>query len=214
MKIDVVNYLIDLNPCKPIWLHSNESSKVSVSGPPCAHPLLWMGSPFVLMDLGPSVPYQPFSSLSITSPGLDCPPLSPVTLNLPVSCITPSPSFDLPSPNTTLHPISFVPPSLVGFVPVVDLPIHNSISSTLLNPPTDQGSHLYLLATLTFCSSTLRLVPPSHKRITKVHGIPFGTIRQHLDLARPRRISTSMHLVRTSPFVLVKMLIWVRWWTQ
>lgn len=89
MEIDVVDYLVELNPYEPIWSLPHGEMGVSGSGPPCMPSPPWIGSPSINIVSGPSMPYQSFSALSADSPGLDYPPLSPTTLNHWVSFIAP-----------------------------------------------------------------------------------------------------------------------------
>lgn len=51
----------------------------------------------------------------------------------------PSPSFDLPSPDTSQQPSSSALPSSLGFIHAGELPTHSLIPSTLPNPTSNLG---------------------------------------------------------------------------
>lgn len=86
------------------------------------------------------MPYLPTSTPPVASPRLDCPPLSPSTLNLLAACIAPSPTFDSISPEASLHPTSSRIPISLGLSQSGISSIHHSTPDNNHNPTSFKGS--------------------------------------------------------------------------
>ena len=133
-----MDYSEDPNPYVFIWRNPNPTSVSS----PTAHqdlsaPLISI-SPLVTTVPDTLAFSLPFATLSIDFLDLDCPPLSPTTLHLLISCSSSSPPFETSPSRNLCHMPPFIPPTSVGFIsmPRIDLLVSStpSIPTAESNP--------------------------------------------------------------------------------
>lgn len=136
-----IDYSKDPNPHEEIWTHTHVMSSSSSFGSSLrplstSNPALNCPRPFV-PHLSPSVDFKDVS-------GLDCPLLSPATLNLINTCLHPSPTFDsslahtphifIPSCTPSFSSIAQPESSTLQFPTQVEIPVPNPNGSTPSTP--------------------------------------------------------------------------------
>lgn len=134
-----------------------------------------------------------FGSVSIDSPTLDCPPLSPSTLHILSAITPPSPSFDLNPPINHLHPSSLT----LFSAPPEDLP-----ASDGQNLPISVSSPLG-------CSETLAVKVKSAAHLPQEGSITPDPLSNHPSKPRTGKQKTKCVRLpqRTSPYVLGRVLL-------
>lgn len=129
MEVEQLDYSEEPFPDGVIFGNPNLYSPASGTSPPSIS--VPSSTASVVSYPGHNIALLVFGSLSIDSPTLTCPPLSPGTLHILSAITPPSPSFDLNLSINHLHPSS----STLFSAPPEDLP-----ASTGQNPPISANS--------------------------------------------------------------------------
>lgn len=173
MDHDVVDYSSEPNPYEEF---SSHACTVLGSGSFGSSLLPLSTQTFASNHPRPSVPQLPPYAALDASSRLDCPSLSPVTYNLIVEFLPPSPSFESPLPDLPLPPTPSDTPFSSGITqPGISTP-HFSLHT--VSP--------FSRATSVCLSQTLRAPHPPHKWLTRALGDPYGTTRRLLNPTNSR----------------------------
>lgn len=190
---DVVDYSVDLNPYEPIWTCPIDPLEAMTDGVQVSPFPRFSVTPPPRSDLDPSSSSLSFVTLSIDSPSLDCPPLSPATLHLLASCTPPSPLFDLLPLDATPHQVPYDFPSSVGF----DIAVRSSHPSS--NPFNPFVTKLISTSSPSGCFDTLVVNSQNKSSMRQQeHQSSQDPLQDHLTTPRTGKtfsLALGMHLV-------------------